>query len=195
MVRKVRTLVNLYKNNQIYQDMSPFLLKFVSHQKKFKMSPAAKYAIRAIKYFFYFTFLLALFLTVLVLAGVVEGNIETMFRGGYRSLLSIALMFICVSSVYPIFGFVRKSAIVPGEYKDIRDGIVDAMESRGYVLEKEEGENLSFRLKSTLNKITRMYEDRITFTRELGGFSVEGLRKDAIRIIYGIESRFRKDEE
>ena len=175
--------------------MSPFLLKFVSHQKKFKMSPAAKYAIRAIKYFFYFTFLLALFLTVLVLAGVVEGNIETMFRGGYRSLLSIAIMFICVSSVYPIFGFVRKSAIVPGEYKDIRDGIVDAMESRGYVLEKEEGENLSFRLKSTLNKITRMYEDRITFTRELGGFSVEGLRKDAIRIIYGIESRFRKDEE
>ena len=80
MVRKVRTLVNLYKNNQIYQDMSPFLLKFVSHQKKFKMSPAAKYAIRAVKYFFYFTFLLALFLTVLVLAGVVEGNIETMFR-------------------------------------------------------------------------------------------------------------------
>ena len=77
--------------------MSPFLLKFVSHQKKFKMSPAAKYAIRAVKYFFYFTFLLALFLTVLVLAGVVEGNIETMFRGGYRSLLSIAIMFICVS--------------------------------------------------------------------------------------------------
>ena len=185
----------MYKNNQIYQDMSPFLLKFVPHQYIFIMSPAAKYIVRAIKYFFYFTFLLALFLSVLVLAGVVEGNIETMFRGGYRSLLSIALMFICVSSVYPVFGFVRKSAIIPGEYKDIRDGIVDAMESRGYILEKEEGENLSFRLKSTLNKITRMYEDRITFTRELGGFSVEGLRKDAIRIIYGIESRFRKDEE
>ena len=175
--------------------MSPFLLKFVPHQYIFIMSPAAKYIVRAIKYFFYFTFLLALFLSVLVLAGVVESNIETMFRGGYRSLLSIALMFICVSSVYPVFGFVRKSAIIPGEYKGIRDGIVDAMESRGYILEKEEGENLSFRLKSTLNKITRMYEDRITFTRELGGFSVEGLRKDAIRIIYGIESRFRKDEE
>ena len=191
----MRTLMKLYKNNQIYQDISPFLLKFVAYQYIFIMSPAAKYIVRAIKYFFYFSFLLALFLTILVLAGVVEGNIETMFRGGFRSLLSIAIMFICVSAVYPVFGFVRKSAIIPGEYKDIRGSLVEAMESRGYILEKEEGENLSFRLKSTLNKLTRMYEDRITFTRELGGFSVEGLRKDAIRIIYGMESRFRKDEE
>ena len=159
------------------------------------MNKTAKYIVRAVKYFFYFSFLLVIFMTILVCAHVVDGNIETMFRGGYNSLLQIGLMFACVAAVYPIFGFVRKSAIIPGEYKDIRDGIVDAMESRGYVLEKEEGENLSFRLKSTLNKISRMYEDRITFTRELGGFSVEGLRKDAIRIIYGIESRFRKDEE
>lgn len=171
------------------------MLKFAAYQHIFIMSPSAKYIVRAIKYFYYFSFLLALFLTILVLAGVVEGNIETMFRGGYRSLLSIAIMFICVSAVYPVFGFVRKSAIIPGEYKEIRDSLVEAMESRGYILEKEEGENLSFRLKSTLNKLTRMYEDRITFTRELGGFSVEGLRKDAIRIIYGMESRFRKDEE
>ena len=39
-----------------------------------------------------------------------------------------------------------------------------------------------------------MLEDRITLTRTLGGFEVEGLRKDTIRIIYGLENALRKTE-
>ena len=60
--------------------------------------------------------------------------------------------------------------------------------------EKEEGENLSFRNRSFLNRLSRMLEDRITLTRTLGGFEVEGLRKDTIRIIYGLENALRKTE-
>ena len=102
-------------------------------------------------------------------------------------------MFACVAAVYPIFGFVRKSAIIPGDFREIRQGIIDAMEERGYRLESEDGENMTFRNGSFLNRLTRMFEDRITFTRELGGFCLEGLRKDTIRIVYGLENRFRKD--
>ena len=67
------------------------------------------------------------------------------------------------------------------------------MESKGYKIEHEEGENMTFRNRLFINKLSRMYEDRITFTRELGGFSVEGLRKDTIRIIYGLENAFRSE--
>lgn len=157
------------------------------------MNKTAKYIVRAVKYFFYFSFLLVIFMTILVCAHVVDGNIETMFRGGYNSLLQIGLMFACVAAVYPIFGFVRKSAIIPGDFREIRQGIIDAMEERGYRLESEDGENMTFRNGSFLNRLTRMFEDRITFTRELGGFCLEGLRKDTIRIVYGLENRFRKD--
>lgn len=158
------------------------------------MSSVLKYIVRAVKYFFYFTILLIIIMTVLVLAHVLDGNISTMFRNGYDSLWQIALMFAAISSVYPIFGFVKKEALIPGEYAEVRDGVVKYMEDKGYRLEKEEGENLTFRNRSFLNRLSRMLEDRITLTRTLGGFEVEGLRKDTIRIIYGLENAMRKTE-
>lgn len=157
------------------------------------MTPALKYIVRAIKYFFYFSFIMIIIMSVLVLAHVVDGNIETMFRDGYNSLWEIGLMFAAVSAIYPMFGFVKKSTAIPGEFSEIRPTIVKYMESKGYKLEREEGENMTFRNRMFLNKLSRMYEDRITFTRELGGFSIEGLRKDTIRIIYGLENAFRSE--
>lgn len=156
------------------------------------MSPILKYIIRAIKYFFYFSLLLIVLLTILVLAHIVDGNIETMFRDGYKSLIQIGIMFGCVSAIYPVFGFVRKDAVIPGEHSDIRGGIIDFMESRGYKLESEDGENMTFRSRSLFHRFSRMLEDRITLTRNLGGYQVEGLRKDVVRLIYGLESKFRE---
>ena len=74
------------------------------------MTNTVKYIIRAVKYFFYFTFLMIIIMCVLVLAHVVEGNIETMFRDGYKSLWQKAGMFACVAAIYPIYGFVKKMA-------------------------------------------------------------------------------------
>ena len=158
------------------------------------MNKAVKYIIRAVKYFFYFTILLIIILAVLILAHVVDGNIETMFKDGYDSLWQIALMFAAVSAIYPVFGFVKKDAIVPGEYSEIRSKVISFMESRGYRLEKEDGENMTFRNRSILNRLSRMCEDRITFTRTPGGFTLEGLRKDTIRLIYGLENAMRSEE-
>ena len=152
------------------------------------MDKAMKYIVRAIKYFFYFSILLIIILSVLVLAHVVDGNIETMFRNGYNSLWQIGLMFAAVAAVYPVFGFVKKEAVIPGEYAEIRKGVIDYMENHGYRLESEKGENMTFR-------ITRMMEDRITFTRTLGGFELEGLRKDTIRVIYGLENALRNSSD
>lgn len=159
------------------------------------MNKVMKYAVRAVKYFFYFSILLAILMTVLVFAHVIDGNIETMFRDGYRSLLQIALMFAAVSAVYPVFGFVRKDTVIPGEYGEIRGKVINFMENRGYRLEKEEGENMTFRNRQFINRLSRMFEDRITFTRTLGGFNIEGLRKDTIRIIYGLENSLRDSGE
>lgn len=155
-----------------------------------------KYIVRAVKYFFYFSILLCVFMYILVLLHVVDGNIETMFKNGYDSLWQIAAMFAVISAIYPQFGFVRKDAYLPGESSEVRPLVVEYMESRNYTLESEDGENMTFRSRSAFNRITRMYEDRITFTRDLGGYLVEGLRKDVIRLIYGLENKYRqKDAE
>ena len=52
-----------------------------------------KYIVRAIKYFFYFSILCAAMVTVLALIGAVEGNIDSIFQEGYRSVGKIAIFF------------------------------------------------------------------------------------------------------
>lgn len=153
-----------------------------------------KYIVRAVKYFFYFVFLLVILMGILVLTGFVSADISKMFRNGYDSLWQIAIMFACVAAIYPKFGFMKKEALIPGEYGEIRPTLVKFMEDKGYALEKEDDEKITFRVRSVAKKLTRMYEDRITFTRDLGGFQVEGLRKDVVRLIYGLEGCFREEE-
>ena len=154
-----------------------------------------KYFIRAVKYFFYFTFLFVIIMTALVLIGAVKADVSLMFRGGYKSLWQIALLFAFVSAFYPRFGFIKRSAIINGGYSDIRGGIIEYMESRGYRLESEDGENLTFRLRSKFSAMFKMFEDRITMTRELGGYEVEGLTKDVVRLVGGLEYKFRVPDE
>ena len=106
-----------------------------------------KYFVRSVKYFFYFTFLFVVIMAALVLIGVVKPDVSLMFRDGYKSLWQIALLFAFVSAFYPRFGFIKRSAIINGEFSDIRGGIIEYMEARGYRLESENGENMTFRLR------------------------------------------------
>lgn len=153
-----------------------------------------KYAVRAIKYFFYYLILLAVILAVLRLLHVVEGDITQMFRNGYDSLWQIALMFAVVAAAYPYFGFRKQGVIIPGAYEEIRPGVVALMQERGYELEKEEGENLTFRLRNHVNRIARMWEDRITFTRDFHGFILDGPTRDTVRIKSALEYKFRNND-
>lgn len=153
-----------------------------------------RYLIRAVKYFFYFAIILTLILGILMLIGFVEPDPDQLFRNGTKSLWQIGILFAVVAAVYPKFGFVARSVMIPGEYAKIRPKIVSYMENRGYRLESEEGEDLSFRLRSKVNALTRMLEDRITLKREFGGFQVEGLTKDVVRVIHGLEYAFHNEE-
>lgn len=149
-----------------------------------------KYVIRAAKYFVYITLIVAIVLTILVMLGLVSPDIEKMFRNGYDSLWQIGLVFMAIAAFYPRFGFGSRGARVPGSYEEVRDRVVDFMEDRGYRLESEDSENMTFRLRSPIMRATRMFEDRVTMTRELPGFMLEGPTKDITRLVYGLETRF-----
>lgn len=138
---------------------------------------------------------MTLILVILAAAGMISTDINVIFRNGTKSLFQIGLMFFAVSCLYPKFGFTKRGALTFGEYKDVRDGVVEVMEERGYALENEDGENLSFRRKKFITRLSRMMEDRITLERTASGFYVEGPTKDVTRIVYAIEYKFRNTEE
>ena len=148
-----------------------------------------KYLVRAVKYFFYCAFLSTAIILALVLIGAVEGDINSIFEGGWSALWKIALFFAAVAAVYPKLGFVRRDiSFVTQEVS--RDEIVEFFRDRRYVLESEKDGKMVFRYRDLAGRISKMYEDSVIVTREDGIYWFEGLRKDVIRLATAFETRF-----
>jgi len=154
-----------------------------------------KYAIRAVKYFFYFSFIVFVMMLILIAFGLVEKDIDKLFRNGWDSVWQIAILFAFVSAFYPMFGFVRKSLTVPVDAEDVTGNITRFMADKGYDVETTDGNNMTFRARSAVQRVCKIGEDRITFTKDDTGYMVEGLRKDVFRLVYGIEYILRNQKE
>ena len=146
-----------------------------------------KYLIRSIKYFFYFSILTTLIITALVVTGFAESDIDQMFRGGVSAIWKIAAFFIAVAAVYPKVGFISRKVSTGKPWCEVRDEVIRYMEERNFKLESEDSQTLTFRHRRPLDRLTRMLEDRITFTIGQDGFNMEGLRKDVFRLSTGLE--------
>lgn len=153
-----------------------------------------QYFIRSVKYFFYFAILTTLIVLVLILIGAVEGNIESIFRGGYSALWKIALFFAVVAAVYPKLGFITRRLYVEGEWNDIRNAALTFMKDRRYEVESEDADSVSFRCRDIASRISKMYEDRVILRKTADGYVLEGLRKDVIRLAAGLETRLQSQD-
>lgn len=153
-----------------------------------------RYLIRVVKYFIWFIIILAIMLAILVALGEAEFNLQSLFRNGTDSLWQIAILFFVLALIYPLTGFRKLETVVPGEYPEARNIVIKHMESRGYRLESEEGETMTFKLNSKVGALFKMFEDRITFEKEPGGFRVEGLRREVVRIISTLEQKIKTGE-
>lgn len=149
-----------------------------------------KYFIRAIKYFIYFAVLTTVIVTALVLIGAVEGNIDSIFEGGTDALWKIAVFFALVAAVYPKVGFITRDIPSDRDWNGIREEVLTFFRERRYELESETPQQVTFRIRGTAGKLSKMYEDRITLTIRPGGYDMEGLRKDVMRLAAGFEHRF-----
>ena len=153
-----------------------------------------KYLIRSIKYFIYFSLMCTVIVSVLVMIGAVEGNIENIFEEGYASIGKIAIFFAMVAAVYPKVGFIKRDIRSDKELTDIRTDVIEYMKERQWELESESDSTISFRVKGLVTRLSKMYEDRITITRSADGYQIEGLRKDVMRLATGLEHRLGSQE-
>lgn len=149
-----------------------------------------KYIIRAIKYFFYFAFFATAIILALVFIGIVEADINAIFEHGYEDLWKIAAFFGIVAAVYPNLAFITRQINIEGERNTIKEDIKTFMRERRYDLESEDSEGMTFRVYGIAGKLSKMYEDRITIRWNAEGFTMEGLRKDILRLAAGLETTF-----
>ena len=145
-----------------------------------------KYIVRAIKYFFYFAFFATAIILALVFIGLVEGDINAIFENGTNDLWKIIVFFAAVASVYPNLAFITRQMPAEEDRKATIERIKAHMSARHYVLESETAEGMTFRFHGLAGKLSKMFEDRITIKWNEEGYTMEGLRKDVLRLAAGL---------
>lgn len=154
-----------------------------------------KYFIRSIKYFFYFAFLTTAIVLALILIGAVEGGINDIFEGGYNALWKIAIFFAAVAAVYPKFGFVQKIIETNQDWAIVKGEATRYFGEKSYKIETESQDEVTFRRRDIIGRITKMGEDRISLQKRDNGFVLEGLRKDVYMYANGLEYTLRDTPE
>lgn len=141
-----------------------------------------KYLVRALKYFVYFCVLVVLLIYILRLTGFVSGSVEEMFVNGYRSIPIMLLIVAAFAAVYPLVGFGTRNVRLTGSEEELEPEIDRIFREKGYLKLKKDGDTIIYRKNSGLARIVKMWEDRITVKRVFGGYSLEGLTKDVVRL-------------
>ncbi len=154
-----------------------------------------KYLIRSIKYFFYFILLTSVIIFALVLIGAVGGSIEEIFEDGYNSLWKIAVFFVAIAAIYPKFAFIRRKLEINADWDTVRREAEGYFRERGLKIETESADVVTFRRVGIGKRIAKMNEDRITVSKEVDGYYIDGLRKDVILFATALEYRISPNEE
>ena len=148
-----------------------------------------RYFIRAVKYFVQLLVILALVIAILIVAKVVDSDISQIFVNGYDSLWQIGLLMAVFAAIYPKFGYASRQAIVPGSDEETMPMLESVMESYGYKREERTDGVLAFRKAHIPDRVMRLWEDRITVTRFVSGYELEGANKDVVRIVNALRDR------
>ena len=81
-------------------------------------------------------------------------------------------------------------------FRDGKDSLkqLGYAEEKGYTMDRQGQGSVSFRQENFISRLSRMYEDRIIITAGDGTVTIEGLRKDVVRICGGLEFRMNTED-
>lgn len=151
-----------------------------------------KYLIRSIKYLLFITVIFALLIGVVFLASKEATSIESLFVPG--ALPKIAIFFVIVAAIYPMFGYIRKEAHLNKEYSDVKDVVDNIFSTAGYRVASEDHDKIVYESSKPLVRFMRLYEDQIILNKSENPIVLEGGRKDVYRLIRTIEYKINRDE-
>jgi len=155
-----------------------------------------KYLVRSLKYLVYFVVIF--FVTVgIVYMFSLQKDSGLTFTGMFQegSAPKLIGFFILVAIFYPALGFGKRKLYLNGEFSKYYDIIGASMKEMDYVEIFHDENKVVYRAKSTSKKISRMFEDAITFDISNDLVEIEGLRKDVARVLSNVSYKIRMNEE
>ncbi|MBP5505508.1 MAG: hypothetical protein J6X89_05360 [Bacteroidales bacterium] len=152
-----------------------------------------RYLIRSLKYLLYFVIIFFICIGIVLLTSHQKfTSLPDMFQEG--SLLPIVIVFVGIAAIYPALGYRKGRLNLDGEWPEYRDSVMKTMEEAGYNLVSEENGNMKFRSGRLAIRLTRMWEDAITFIVNddtPGVVKVDGPSRDTFRIISNVYYNYR----
>ncbi|MHC1779741.1 MAG: hypothetical protein AB9922_05840 [Bacteroidales bacterium] len=150
-----------------------------------------QYLTRVVKYLVYLVIVFVLVIAIFSLTSKSSFSFSNLFREGTE--LQIVIFLLVMSVIYPFFGYARKKVYLNKSYTEDKAKILDAFERSRFEVESESGNTLSFRHKSFVVRMFRMFEDRIILDFSDNPIAIEGQRKEVYRIARMIEYAVRDD--
>ena len=154
-----------------------------------------KYLIRALKYLVYFVIIFLLCIALVMLFSHQPlSTFPALFKEG--ALWQIGLIFLGFSALYPLLGYRKGRLVMDGEWADYRDSIMKTMKAADYELVSEDENSLKFRSIRTGVRLSRMWEDAITFERQENDPSlvlVDGPTRDTLRLFGNVYYNYRME--
>ncbi len=150
-----------------------------------------QYLTRVVKYLIYLVIVFVLVIAIFSLTSKSSFSFSNLFREGTE--MQIVIFLLVMSVIYPFFGYARKKVYLNKSFTEDKIKILDVMEKSRFEVESESGNTLSFRHKSFVVRMFRMFEDRIILDYSDNPIAIEGQRKEVYRIARMIEYAVRDD--
>ncbi|GAB1473844.1 hypothetical protein MASR2M69_12850 [Bacteroidota bacterium] len=150
-----------------------------------------QYLTRVVKYLVYLVIVFVLVIAIFSLTSKSSFSFSNLFREGTE--MQIVIFLLVMSVIYPFFGYARKKVYLNKSFTEDKTKILDAFERSRFEVESESGNTLSFRHKSFVVRMFRMFEDRIILDYSDNPIAIEGQRKEVYRIARMIEYAVRDD--
>lgn len=151
------------------------------------MQKVKKYVIRVLKTVIYFTVIIFILLGIIALMSrnVTNGDYSLLLKD--KGFVRILYFIGFIALFYPYLAYASKKVYLRKDFGEERKPIEDMLAGAKYYVEKEEKNRLYFRPKNKFYRLMRMYEDTITLTYSGNEISLEGMRKDVVKLARYIE--------
>ncbi|MBQ3382730.1 MAG: hypothetical protein IJG54_05305 [Bacteroidales bacterium] len=154
-----------------------------------------RYIIRSFKCLLMVAVLFSIIVLVMFYTSEHDANLRpwNLFDGQW---VKIILFFVAYAAVYPLIGYSKKDVAFGDGFSERRQEIIGLLREMNLVPEEASEPNvLKLHNKSGIIRALRLFEDTVTLSDNAGMVTVEGQRKDVVRVAMKLDRYLQERAE
>ncbi len=154
-----------------------------------------RYIIRSFKCLLMVAVLFSIIVLVMFYTSEHDANLRpwNLFDGQW---VKIILFFVAYAAVYPLIGYSKKDIAFGDGFSERRQEIIGLLREMNLVPEEASEPNvLKLHNKSGIIRALRLFEDTVTLSDNAGMVTVEGQRKDVVRVAMKLDRYLQERAE